>query len=105
VLIALRALPGEVEKVKQMISVVIAMLKDQETRMARFDDALANLDAQLDDLVDYVNSDDETDAVAVEERAERIKAALADLRAEDAEAPAEGEETVVDTAPGSQSDA
>jgi DNA integrity scanning protein DisA with diadenylate cyclase activity len=96
-LIALRDLPRLVNK-------VIEKLDSLETFMARFDTALADLDAQLDELVDYVTSDDETDAVEVEARAARIKAALATVRGEDAEAPAEGgEETVVDTAPDSQS--
>lgn len=52
------------------------------------------LDAQIDDLVTYVNSDDATTAAEVQARADRITAALAEARAGDVTptpAPAPGD--------------
>jgi uncharacterized protein YlxW (UPF0749 family) len=57
-----------------------SILARLENLMSQFTDALADLDAQVDDLVAYVNSDDTTDAAEVEARAQRIKDALASAR-------------------------
>jgi septal ring factor EnvC (AmiA/AmiB activator) len=71
-----------------------ATLTRMEVLMSQSSEALAHLDAQIDDLVDYVNSDDATDAAEVQARADRIKAALADARA--ANIPTGGDVTPVD---------
>lgn len=57
-----------------------SILQRLEIVMSQFTAALADLDAQVDDLVAYVNSSDTTDAAEVEARAQRIKDALASAR-------------------------
>lgn len=55
--------------------------------MAKNKQALAELDAQIDELEAYVLSDDETDAAEVQNRVARLKSVLAQAKGE---APANG---------------
>lgn len=56
--------------------------------MAKNKQALAELDAQIDELEAYVLSDDETDAAEVQSRVQRLKDVLAQAKGE---APAGGD--------------
>jgi hypothetical protein len=74
--------------------------------MAKNDDALAELDAQLDELEAYVLSDDETDAAEVQQRTERLRGLLAQVKGPqpgvpEGEVPAGGTE-VTNPTPGAQ---
>lgn len=53
-----------------------------ERAMAKDKDALAELDAQLQELSDYVRSDEDSDAAEIQKRTERVKALLAEVKAD-----------------------
>lgn len=67
-------------------------LTRMEDRMSKNSDALAELDAQIDELEAYVLSDDETDAAEVQQRVARLKSVLAAAKASAEEPSAEGGE-------------
>lgn len=73
----------------RLVSEIHTRTSTLEELMSKSSEALAALDAQIDDLVAYVNSDDTTDAAEVQARADRIKTALADARATPDPAPVE----------------
>lgn len=62
-------------------------------RMSKNSDALAELDAQIDELEAYVLSDDETDAAEVQTRVARLRSVLAVAKTPEvpADEPAAGE--------------
>lgn len=68
---------------------ILRRLTNLEHRMALNDEALRDLDEQLDALEEYVLSDDETDAAEVQERVSRLKALLAAVQPAPEEPPAE----------------
>lgn len=53
-----------------------------EKRMAKDKDALAELDAQLQELADYVRSDEDNDAAEIQKRTDNVKALLAEVKAD-----------------------
>lgn len=53
-----------------------------ERMMAKDKDALAELDVQLQELADYVRSDEESDAAEIQKRTENVKALLAEVKAD-----------------------
>lgn len=69
--------------------------------MAKNKQALAELDAQIDELEAYVLSDDETDAAEVQNRVARLKSVLSQAKGE---APAGGEQAPVDGGAGQPAD-
>jgi len=53
-----------------------------EKLMAKDKDALAELDAQLQELADYVRSDEQSDADEIAKRTDKVKALLAEVKAD-----------------------
>lgn len=53
-----------------------------EKMMAKDKDALAELDKELQELADYVRSDEESDAAEIAKRTDVVKALLAEVKAD-----------------------
>lgn len=56
--------------------------------MAKDKDALAELDKELQELADYVRSDEESDAAEIQKRTDTVKALLEEVK-QDPNVPAE----------------
>jgi hypothetical protein len=53
-----------------------------EKLMAKDKDALAALDKELQELADYVRSDEDSDAAEIQKRTDKVKQLLADVKAD-----------------------